>query len=54
MRPALAEAFVDHLDRLRPAGNRTDPEDYIVPNVRGGRISRQRVAKIVPALRDLS
>jgi hypothetical protein len=32
---------------------RTDPHDYIVPNVRGGRISRQRVAKIVPALRDL-
>jgi integrase len=47
MSPDLAEAFVDHLDRLRRAGNRTEPDDYVVQNVRGGRISRQRVAKIV-------
>jgi len=26
--PDLAEAFVDHLDRLRRAGNRIDPDDY--------------------------
>jgi integrase len=45
--PDLAEAFVDHLDRLRRAGNRIDPDDYVVQNVRGGRISRQRVAEIV-------
>ena len=47
MSPDLAEAFVDHLDRLRRAGNRPEPDDYVVQNVRGGRISRQRVAKIV-------
>jgi integrase len=47
MSPDLAEAFVDHLDRLRRAGNRTEPDDYVVQNVRGGRISRQRVARIV-------
>jgi len=47
MSPDLAEAFVDHLDRLRRAGNRTEPDDYVVQNVRGGRMSRQRVAKIV-------
>jgi hypothetical protein len=47
MSPDLAEAFVDHLDRLRRAGNRTEPDEHVVQNVRGGRISRQRVAKIV-------
>ena len=47
MSPDLAEAFVDHLDRLRRAGSRTEPDDYVVQNTRGGRISRQRVAEIV-------
>ena len=47
MSPDLAEALVDHLDRLRRVGNRTEPDDYVVQNVRGGRISRQRVAEIV-------
>jgi hypothetical protein len=47
MSPDLAEAFVDHHDRLRRAGGRTDPGDYVVQIVRGGRISRQRVAEIV-------
>jgi integrase len=47
MSPDLAEAFVDHLDRLRRAGNSTGPDDCVVQNMRGGRISRQRVAEIV-------
>jgi integrase len=47
MTPDLLEAFVEHLDRLRRAGQRTGPDDYAVPNQRGGRMSRQRVAKIV-------
>ena len=47
MSPDLAEAFVDHLDRLRRAGQPTGPDDYVVQNLRGGRISRQRIAEIV-------
>jgi hypothetical protein len=36
MSPDLAEAFVDHLDRIRRAGNRTEPDDYVVQDARGG------------------
>jgi integrase len=47
MTPALLEAFVDHLDRLRRADQPTGPDDYAVPNLRSGRMGRQRVAQIV-------
>ncbi len=47
MSPDLAEAFVEHLDRLRRAGHPTGPDDFVVQNLRHGRISRQRVAEIV-------
>jgi integrase len=47
MSPDLAEAFVQHLDRLRRAGAGTDLDDYVVQNRRGGRISRQRISEIV-------
>jgi integrase len=47
MTPDLVEAFVEHLDRLRRAGGPTGPDDYAVPNQRGGRMSRQRVGRIV-------
>jgi len=47
MSPDLAEAFVGHLDRLRRAGNPTGPGDHVVQNLRGGRLSRQRVAAII-------
>lgn len=47
MSPDLAEAVVTHLDRLRRIAAPTGPEDYLVPNLRGGRMSRQRVGKIV-------
>jgi integrase len=47
MSPDLAEAFVEHLDRLGRAGRPTGPEDHVVQNTRRGRISRQRVAQIV-------
>ena len=47
MTPALVEAFVDHLDRLHRAGQPTGSDDYAVPNVRGGRMDRQRVGTIV-------
>jgi DNA-binding transcriptional ArsR family regulator len=47
MSPDLVEEFVSHFDVLRRAGKRTDAESYAFPNVRGGRLSRQRVAGIV-------
>ena len=47
MTPDLLEAFVEHLDRLHRIGRKAGPDDYAVPNQQGGRMSRQRVAKIV-------
>jgi integrase-like protein len=47
MSPELVEEFVSHFDRLRRAGRRTDPDAYAFPNTRGGRIARQRVARVV-------
>jgi integrase len=47
MSPDLLEAIIEHLDRLRRIGAPTGPEDYLVPNLRWGRIDRQRVAEIV-------
>jgi integrase len=47
MTPDLTEAIVEHVDRLRRAGLPAGPDGYAVPNRRGGRISRQRVAQIV-------
>ncbi|UJA21629.1 tyrosine-type recombinase/integrase [Thermoleophilia bacterium SCSIO 60948] len=47
MTPDLVEAAVEHLDRLRRAGKPTDPNAYLVPNRRGGRMDRQRVGEIV-------
>jgi len=45
--PDLVEAIIDHLDRLRRAGRSTGPEDYLVQNMNGGRLSRQRAAQIL-------
>jgi integrase len=45
--PDLAEAIVEHIDRLRRAGTPTGPDDYLVPNARGGRSSRKRIGAIV-------
>jgi integrase len=47
MSPDLAEAFVEHLDRLRRAGEPTGPDDYVVRNLRGCRLRRQRITEIV-------
>jgi len=52
--PDLAEVIVEHIDRMRRAGLPTGPDDYLIPNTRGGRISRQRVAKIVAAAAKLA
>ncbi len=45
--PDLVEELVAHIDRLRRDGLPTGPDAYLFPNVRGGRISRQRVGEIV-------
>ena len=45
--PDLAEILIEHIDRLRRTGLPAGPDNYLVPNSRGGRISRQRVGKIV-------
>jgi integrase len=47
MSPDLVEAVVEHLDRLRRMGAATGAEDYLVPNLHGGRLNRQRVGQIV-------
>ena len=47
MSPDLVEAVVEHLDRLRRMGASTGPRNYLVPNLQGGRLSRQRVGQIV-------
>jgi len=52
MSPDLVEAVIQHIDRLRRAGLPTGPGAQLVPNVRGGRISRQRVARIVREAAD--
>jgi integrase len=49
MTPHLTEVVAEHLDRLRRIGHPTGPSDYLVPNITGGRISRQRVGQIVVA-----
>jgi integrase len=54
MTPDLVEALVEHIDRLRRAGLPTEPDDYAVPNRRGRRISRQRVAQIVTDAAELA
>jgi integrase len=45
--PDLVEAIIEHIDQLRRCGRSTTPRDYLIQNLHGGRMSRQRVAKIV-------
>jgi integrase len=47
MSPDLVEAIVEHIERLRRVGAPLGPDAYLVPNLRGRRIARQRVAEIV-------
>ena len=47
MSPDLVEAVIEHIDQLRRYGRCTTPQDYLVQNLHGGRLSRQRVAQIV-------
>jgi integrase len=45
--PDLVDELVAHLDNLRRAGRSTEPDAFLFPNLRGGRMSRQRAAEIV-------
>jgi integrase len=45
--PDLVEELVSHLDKLRRAGRSADPDAFLFPNLRGGRMSRQRAVEIV-------
>jgi integrase len=47
MTPDLVDVLTAHLRRLQAAGHPTGPDTYLFPNVRGGRIARQRVGKIL-------
>src|SRR4051794_3515654 len=45
--PDLADRLARHVARLHIAGRPTGPDAYLFPNVRGGRIARQRVGRIL-------
>ena len=45
--PTSQEELVAHIDRLRRARQAIDPDAFLFPNTRGGRMNRQRVAEIV-------
>jgi integrase len=47
MTPDLVEALVEHLDRLRRAGQPVDSDAHVVPNRHGRRLDRQRVGAFV-------
>jgi integrase len=47
MTPELTRVVTEHLVRLQRTGLPARLGDYLVPNSRGGRLSRQRVARIV-------
>jgi site-specific recombinase XerD len=45
--PDLVDVLTQHLRRLRAAGYPTGPDAYLVPSLRGNRITRQRVGKVL-------
>ena len=47
MSPDLVEVVVEHIDRLRRLGLPTGPDAYLVPNLKGGRMSYGRVEQLV-------
>jgi integrase len=47
MTPDLVQSVVKHIDRLRRMGAPTGPENYLVPDLRGTRMSYGRVEEIV-------
>jgi integrase len=47
MTPELAAAVREHIQRLRRIGLPAGPKAYLVPNTRGGKLDRHRVARII-------
>jgi hypothetical protein len=47
MSPDLVEAVIEHVGQLGRAGRSITPQDYLVQNLKGGRMDRQRAAHIV-------
>jgi integrase len=54
MSPALAEAVLEHLERLRALDLPSHRDAFLTPNLRGGRLSRGRVAQIVAEAASLA
>jgi integrase len=52
--PDLQEELVAHTDRLRRAGISTDPDGNLFPNLRGRRMTRQRVNEILREAAELA
>ena len=52
--PDLLEEIVAHVDRLRRGGLPTDPDAHLFPNLRGGRMTRQRADEIVREAAELA
>lgn len=54
MSPALAEAVAGHIACLRALGLASGVDAFLTPNLRGGRLSRGRVAQIVSQAASLA
>jgi integrase len=54
MTPDLVASVTEHIERLRIAGRPTGPDDYAFPSIRGGRLTRQRVGKILREAAELA
>jgi integrase len=52
MTPDLVNRFTEHVARLRVTDQPTGPDAYAFPNLRGGRITRQRVGKVLREARS--
>lgn len=54
MSPALAEAVVEHVACLRRLELPSGPDAFLVPNLRGGRLSRGRVGQVIEEAASLA
>ena len=52
--PDLLEEIVAHIDRLQRSGLPTNPDAHLFPNMRGGRMKRQRANEIVREAAELA
>jgi integrase len=52
--PDLLEEIVAHIDRVQRSGLPTNPDAHLFPNMRGGRMNRQRANEIVHEAAELA